>query len=348
MNQKKRVLHLASSNKYSGAENVICTIIENDKKKYDMFYCCLRGEIEDILIKRNISYIPLEKFSIRCLKKIVNENKIDIIHAHDFKASALAALINFRGKIVSHIHCNPDFIKKWNMYSFIYFKLSKKFSSIIMVSKECANGTVFFDKIKHKTKIIHNIVDSKRVLEMSNEIYNTPESDIVFLGRMIELKQPKKIIEITDGLKKNNNNIRTTMIGSGELLEECKSLTKKLLLDDNISFLNFLSNPFPYVKKSKVAIMPSLYEGLPMSAIECLILGIPVLNSGAGGLSELFKNYPEFICTNTQDYIDKINTMEDEKVYLEFKKKCCEVVKDYIDVKNYINRINKVYEGDIN
>lgn len=346
MNNKKRILHLASSNKFSGAENVICTIIDNDKEKYDMFYCSLDGEIRDILAERNISYLPLKRFSIREIKKAIKNNNIDVIHAHDFKASVLAALTGFHGKIISHIHCNPDFIKSWNLYSFIYSKISKKFSSIIFVSSECIRGTVFYKIIKDKTVIIHNIVDEKRVLKLSKQSVKKIESNVVFLGRMIELKQPKKVIEITNELKNIDSNFKTIMIGSGELLSDCKNMTEELSLNNNILFLDFLKNPFPYVKNSKIAVMPSKYEGLPMSAIECMILGIPVLNSGAGGLSELFRNHKEFICETKEDYISKIKQMNNKKVYLSYKNKCKEIIKEYTDVEQYIKKINNVYEGD--
>ena len=54
---RKNVLHLLASNSYSGAENVVCTIIDNCSDKYDMYYCSPDGPIRDILEKRNIKFI---------------------------------------------------------------------------------------------------------------------------------------------------------------------------------------------------------------------------------------------------------------------------------------------------
>ena len=69
---KKNVLHILVSNKLSGAENVVCNIIENDNF-YNMYYCSPKGEINEVLKEKNIKYIELKN-----IKKIIQENKIDV------------------------------------------------------------------------------------------------------------------------------------------------------------------------------------------------------------------------------------------------------------------------------
>ena len=81
-----KVLHLLSSNKFSGAENVVCNIIEKNYK-YEMFYCSLKGPIEEILINKNINFLPIKNINPISLFKICKKNNISIIHAHDYKAS---------------------------------------------------------------------------------------------------------------------------------------------------------------------------------------------------------------------------------------------------------------------
>ena len=84
--KKQRVLHLLPSGGYSGAENVVCTIIDNDSK-YDMLYCSPNGKINEILKERNIKHIDIGKLTPRNVKRVCDENDIDILHAHDYKAS---------------------------------------------------------------------------------------------------------------------------------------------------------------------------------------------------------------------------------------------------------------------
>ena len=72
--KKKKVLHVLASNSYSGAENVVCTIIENDND-YDMYYCCPKGPIEKILKERKIKYIPVNKLTPFSIKRVCNVRK---------------------------------------------------------------------------------------------------------------------------------------------------------------------------------------------------------------------------------------------------------------------------------
>ena len=78
--KKKTVLHILASNKFSGAENVACTIIENMNEDYNMIYCCPHGPIDETLIKKRIRQAPLNKFNIKNIKKTINNYHPYIIH----------------------------------------------------------------------------------------------------------------------------------------------------------------------------------------------------------------------------------------------------------------------------
>ena len=338
--RKQKVLHVLPTNSFSGAENVACTIIENDKE-YDMYYCCPNGPIEKILKEKKIKYIPLKKFSPRSIKKVCKENDIDILHAHDYKASFCAALSGFKGKIISHIHANWDFSRKWTLYSVIYNMLIKKFYRVIVVSDEIYNDSIFVKKHEDKFRVVTNVVDKKSVLDNSKKL-KTDKYDIIYLGRLCDVKNPQVVIEVTKKLAEKNSKIKTAIIGKGDLEEECNSLIKKYNIENNIEMLGFKSNPFPYVKNSKVAMLPSKHEGLPMSVIECMILNVPVLNSGVDGLKSFFAGYEDFFCKSVDDYCDKIEQILDGNEY--YSKSCKEIISDAVDIKNYINKINSVYE----
>lgn len=338
--KKQNVLHLLPSNSFSGAENVVCTIIENDKK-YNMYYCCPNGPIEEVLKERNIKYIPIKKLTPKNLKKICKEYDINIIHSHDYKASLCSALTSFKGKKISHLHVNWDFNNTWNIYTITYKLILKKFDKIITVSNEVLNNAVYVRGNEKKFVIIKNVVDKKRVIERSKE-FKTDKYDIIYVGRIVDVKNPHMIIEITKKLSKKYPNIKTCIIGTGNLENELKILIKNYNLEKNIFMLGFKKNPFPYEKNSKVAILPSKAEGLPMSIIESMILDIPVLNSGVDGMKTLFKNNTDFICTNLDDYCKKIDSIMSGDITL--KMQCKDIIKEATDMDNYIKQINKVYE----
>lgn len=339
---KKIILHLLASNSYSGAENVACTIIDNcNCDKYDMYYCSPDGPIKDILKERNIKYIPLKRLSPFLINKICKTYQVDIIHAHDYKASFCASMSGFKGKIISHLHVNWDFNSSWNIYTFVYSIIMKRFSKIIVVSKEILNNAVYAYKDKNKFCVITNVVDKKKVLARSNE-FKTKKYDLIFVGRLSQVKRPEWVIEITKKMKSIYPKIKTCIVGSGDLERMCIDKIREYGLEKNIDMIGFIDNPFPYIKNSKISLLPSLHEGLPMSVIECMILGVPVLNGGVDGLKSLFVNYPDFICETVEDYCEKIKLILNNKKNL--GKYCDEIIKDAVDMDNYIMSIQNVYE----
>lgn len=337
---KKKVLHLLASNSYSGAENVVCTIIDNCSDKYDMYYCSLDGPIRDILDKRNIKFIPINKLSIKEVREIIKKYEIDIVHAHDFKASLIASFLDV--KVISHLHCDYNMLSFSKVIGMVYSVIQKRFDKIVVVSNEILESASFRKKIVNKTSVISNVLDSKVIINKSNE-FDTSDYDLIFVGRLIPLKQPLLFIDMVNELKKSNSNIKACMIGNGELYDVCKNKIINDNLEDNIDLLGFKDNPFPYVKNSKVAVLPSTYEGMPMSVIESMILGTIVVNSGVGGLKNMFCNYDKYICYEKKDYVDCINKLLKLKKS-DYKNDCDKMIKSFIDIKSYKNKFLKIYD----
>ena len=88
--------------------------------------------------------------------------------------------------------------------------------------------------------------------------------------------------------------------------------------------------------------LPSLHEGLPMSVVECMILNVPVLNSGVDGMKTLFQKHPKFICNDVNDYVTKIEDILNGNDLL--TNQCQTIIEDYTNIDNYIEKVNKLYE----
>lgn len=302
----KKVLHILATSKFSGAENVVCQIIktfENDSK-YEMAYCSPDGDIAKILEQKNIKHIPIKKLNYSNLRKVVDEYKPDIIHGHDFRCSIFAGLLKKKEQSISHLHCNPDFIKKWSIKSILYNLIKRKFDDIIVVSKEVKEEAVFLKNCS-KVTIINNCINKDDVLNKFEKYEVKEKYDIVCIGRLTAAKNNKKIIDVIEKIVEKRPETKAVFIGDGADREIVEAYIKEKNLENVIELKGFLENPFPYLKNAKVSIMPSKYEGFGLSAIECMICGVPVLNSGAGGLKTIFENDKYYICDETEEYAEK-------------------------------------------
>lgn len=332
----KKILHVLASNKYSGAENVVCTIIEKFKKEYEMAYCSPYGSIEKELKERKIKYYGIKKLNINELKRIIEKYKPDIIHSHDYTASVISTMTGFKGRIISHLHINAPFAHNWNIKSILYCLTTSKYYKIVGVSDSVLNEAIFKRKIKDKFVKIYNYVDKEKILEKASETKQTKKYDIFYIGRLNDFKNPIEFIEIINELK--DNKIKAVMIGDGELKEECLKLIKAKKLDEIIEMIGFVKNPYSIINNCKIGIMPSKVEGFGLTAIESSILNKPVLNTGVGGLKEIFKSNQELIYSTKEECISKI------KEIIKNKKKLTVDITDFCDLKSWKNNIKKLYE----
>ena len=193
-----KVIHLLCSNRFSGAENVVCQIIRGFKKieNFEMFYCSKEGKNKETLENKNIKWIKMNKFSFIELKKIINEYNIAIIHAHDIKASLLASLFSNKCTIISHVHANHENMRKINVKTVLYNLVRNRFRKIIWISNSAFDNYVFKEKIKNKSKILYNVIDEKEIFEKASLDEYQDDYDVIYLGRLTYQKNPLRLISL--------------------------------------------------------------------------------------------------------------------------------------------------------
>ena len=132
-------------------------------------------------------------------------------------------------------------------------------------------------------KIIHNAIEYDKFKfneESRKEIrnaYNIDEKCILFgnVGRFISAKNHGFLIDVFYEIYKINNNAKLMLVGIGEKEEEIKEKVKKLNLKDKVLFLGYREDVNKLMQAMDAFIMPSLYEGFPVVAVEAQATGIP-------------------------------------------------------------------------
>lgn len=283
-----KVLHLLASNRYSGAENVVCQIIKMFEGEIEMVYCSPNGDIAKSLKEKQITFFPLNEMSGQEIKKVVDAYKPDIIHAHDIKASVLASKFKDRCKIISHVHGNDKKkMSKLTLKSVLYGLSLKKYSKIFWVSNSCYNDYILKKFAKKNSEILHNIINIEALKKQAEQDKNNYKFDVCYLGRLSEVKNPLRALEIIRETKKLCPNIKCAIVGDGALKEQCEIFICENNLQDNIKMFGFLDNPYKILESSRLLLMSSINEGTPMALIEAFSLGIPVVSTKVDGALEL-------------------------------------------------------------
>lgn len=132
----------------------------------------------------------------------------------------------------------------------------------------------------------------------------------LFVGRLTEEKGIRTLLKAAQLY-----NFKFTIIGEGPLGKEVENFARQ---NPTMTYLGFQPKTvvMSYLKKCKALIFPSVwYEGFPVTILEALCTGTPVIASNMGGMKEIIKNRVNglhFEPGNEKDLVSKIIEMEDE------------------------------------
>lgn len=305
MSKKLKVLHLLHSDRFSGAENVVCQIIDifREDESIEMAYCSQDGPIREVLLERDISFHPMMKFTFKEVKRVINEYKPDVIHAHDAHTSVCAAFVAKKIPIISHIHGNHDNMKIISFKSISYMITSIRYKRIFWVSNSALKEYFFHTFVKRKSFILRNVINRDKVRERAKLDTRDHSYDCVFVGRLCDIKNPLRAISILSKVIEQKQGFTAAFIGTGELTAQCSHMIQNLGLDKNIFLLGFQKNPLKIISNAKVLLMTSRYEGTPMCALEAMALDVPIVSTPTDGLIELIENGRTGYLSNEDDIL---------------------------------------------
>lgn len=342
-----KVLHILNTGKYSGAENVVITLIHALEGEVECAYVSPDGPIRDILKEEEIEYFSVStpRINAKELKKIIYQYKPDIVHTHDYNAGIQACLTGTKIPIINHLHNNTPWLRTICLKSLAYFISCAKYRKILTVSNSVMDEFIFGSLIKKKSKVVGNPINLSEIRKRAGqaEILQEP-SDVIFLGRLSEQKRPLFFLEIIADVVKRIPNLKVAMVGSGELWDKVKIKIEELELEDNIKLYGFQKNPYGLLKASKVMCMPSEWEGFGLAAVEGLALDKPVLAAPVGGLQTIINNQCGRLCKKKEEYIAELEKLLSDELYYNVKvdgakKRAVE----YDNIRSYSKQIREIY-----
>lgn len=342
-----KVMHLLNTGKFSGAENVACQIINLMKNECVCIYCSRDGSIRDVLKEKEISFEPINAMSIAEVKRVIKKFNPELIHAHDMRSSFVASLSCGKIPLVCHIHNNAIDSRKISLKSLLFLFAAIKAKHIFWVSKTAFSGYLFHFLFQKKSSILLNIVNLNEIYKKMNVDTNSYSYDVVYIGRLTFQKNPERLINILRDLRNLCPNYKAAIVGDGPLKDKVEDLIKVYNLGKNISLLGYQSNPLKILHDSKVMLLVSRWEGLPMCVLESLALGVPVISSPTDGIDSVIKDGVNgFICENDAEFLENILFLLKKKdEYSRFVSEAIEFSKIYNDIDSYKCKIESVYNG---
>lgn len=348
MSEKIRVMHMLCSNQYSGAENVVCQIIGmSDNEKIDFLYASPKGSIEKALKERNITFVPMTEASVNEFKRVINKGKPDIIHAHDMRASFLAALVCGKIPLISHIHNNNFDSRKPTVKAILYRYAAIKAKHIFWVSQSSFDGYCFHRGLEKKSTVLYNVIDPVALKEKATKTNINTKYDIVYIGRLTYQKNPQRLINVLEKVINSKPEVQCAIIGMGELEEEVRAMINERGLNKNIDLLGFISNPYGILQNAEIMVMTSRWEGTPMCALEAMTLGIPIVSTPTDGLKDLIENGETgFLGASDENLKEEcLKILDNRKLRRIMSEKSQKKANELMNIEKYRRAIFEQYEN---
>lgn len=314
-----KIFHLLASSQFSGAENVVCQIIDLcADKNCEMIYCSPKGPIRDALKERNVSFYALDRFTSTDIARAISIIQPNIIHAHDMRASYMASKVCGSIPVISHIHYNPYDARSISKRTLGFLWATRRISKIIWVSKSAMTDFYFSRIVKSKSILLPNVIDLEKLSKRASEAQDKTSYDVVFLGRLQYQKNPIRFVDVIRLVAKKYPNIRVAIMGDGEQRTLIEQKINEHSLQQNVTILGFISNPLGILKNAKALVMTSFWEGTPMCSLEALGLGTPVIATPVDGLKEIIVNeYNGYLSDSNDVLAEEIVKIVTESDYYE-------------------------------
>lgn len=291
--------------------------------------------LDVIEIKRNSSF---SFGASRKIAKIIDENRVDIVHIHwakDMPIVVFAKLMSKRKpKIIQTRHMTMTRFKSDFYHKFLY----KNINTIICVTKALEDQINRFipQDIRPKVKTIYLGASNPKIydqeeLQIYKEVLGVKNSFMVgFVGRINEFKGQYQLIEAMKKLKFKGLNIKAYFVGhamSEDYLNSLKQKVKDYSLEEKVHFLGFTKETNKFMQTCDCLVAASKNETFGLVVIEAMKNQTAVITSKSGGFLEIIDDKINgLLFENIDDLATKIEELYKNKelknrLVLEAKKK---------------------------
>jgi glycosyltransferase involved in cell wall biosynthesis len=225
--------------------------------------------------------------ALRDLIVLLRDTHPDLVHVHTSKAGILgrlaAKLSNIPVVFTAHTWCFAEGTSwKWKLLGTPCERLAAMDGGII-INVSSANREI---------ALRHRVAPPERLVTIHNGIPDEPlepresTSQVPTILMVARFAPQKDHSTLLDAAARLNSPFRLQFAGSGPTLLEAKRKAEQLGLSDRTEFLGFCSDVSTLLRTAAIFALPTNWEGFPISILEAMRAGLPVVTSDVGGVRE--------------------------------------------------------------
>ena len=350
---------------FGGADRSIARVINNlDQRIFNFHFISISKPNIKFFLKRKVFFHRIKTsrtlFSIFKIRKILeninNYKKKNIFISNQNFANILSFLILFNFKNIKHILIERNSLDELsfskNIYEFIKKKIIKycvkilyKYSDLVIcISKKLSQEIKEYTGAK--TKVIYNPALDNSIFK-KNLKYSKIKSNKNIIVNVERLEMQKDQITLLRAFKniQDKKNFKLMIIGYGSCYVALKNFIQQNRLQKNVKIIRKIKNAHSYLKKAKLFVLCSKYEGFGNVLIEAGINKIPIISSNCkhgpteilenGKYGDLFKvgdhgeltrkiknfiNNPQKLIKKSNKFYKSLKRFNTKKIIIEYKK----------------------------
>lgn len=358
MNKMRVMQVIPAVDTVGGAEMFSLELSSNfDSSKVDVLYVCLYPKpkettLNNYLEKLNVVYLDKRKgFDIKCLKKLrklIKKYKPHVINTHIYSLLyAFVATMGLKNKpMIFHTMHSIAEKEAERIKRKLYFRIFRTKRCVpVSISDEVTESIKRVYKLD-EVECIYNGIDYKKFV-LAKKI-GKREYEFIHVGRFSYPKNHELLINAFSKVLKEYPNVKLVLLGDGELRNEIVDQINSLNLFNNILLLGSVNNDevAKYLAKSYYFLLPSRYEGNPISLLEAMAAGCVPICTCVGGMKNIIVDGKNgFFVEGNEDSLSDmmISVLENSIFTEELSSKITDEISVY-DIKNVGNKYLILYE----
>lgn len=323
-----KIFQIITVSEYGGAQSIVANLIKYLDTKHELFvlyggegeaWSAIDKDFKKIRLNKHRKHISFGDIGL-FFKLLYYRFKYnpDIIHLHSSKMGVLGRLAFSKKKTVYTVHGFDSVRKSYRQFLICEKVLKHKVGKIVGVSQYDVDALASENITKNVSCIYNGVPDclntdinyNTRLREKLGEIKDNFPRIVMCVARISAQKRFDLFIETAKRLP----HYAFVWIGNKEEIANTP---------DNVFCLGEVDSAHYYIKFADIFILPSNYEGLPMTILEAMSFGKPVVASAVGGISEVLKSGNGFAVDNDPCiFADKIEyILSDSKIYDDMSEK---------------------------
>jgi glycosyltransferase involved in cell wall biosynthesis len=293
-----KILHIDPEKNWGGGEAQVLGLLA---------YLAEQGHRNDLLThphgklweqshKLNVRCFPLvvrnelDLREIPKIRRLIRAEKYDVVHFHTKRAHALSPWLprgQDRPKYV--VTRRMDYPQTNNWYTrYLY---NRGVDAVIAISRPIADVLIGAGVDPGKIRVIHSGIDRARFTGPERESTCEPGAPIIGTVAHLEARKGHRyLLQAARLLKEQGYRFKVALAGDGSLKPVLEEMAKSLALCEEVTFLGFVPDVPKFLNTIDIFVLPSLYEGLGVAALEAMAAGKSVVASRVGGLADLVKD----------------------------------------------------------